>query len=83
MIFFAFFRMTRPQLGKTSCANKIDEELKKMMKQLWLYPLIFGLMIALILFCAVHIAYALYEHSQPQIYANAQLVWKEAYHAEV
>lgn len=54
-----------------------------MMKQLWLYPLILGLMVALILCCAVRIGYALYEHAQPQIYANAQLVWEEAYHAEV
>ena len=65
--------MTPLLSGKNKLAEKISECLK-MMKHLWLYPFIFGIMAAAILGCTIRIGWMLYTAKEDRVHAGAQFV---------
>lgn len=54
-----------------------------MMKHLWLYPLVFGVMIAAVLCCMLRIGWMLYEINESRAFTGAQLVWEVKSYAQV
>lgn len=58
-------------------------EVFKMMKHLWLYPLIFAVMIAAILGCMIRIGCLLYQAHENRARIGVELVWEAEHHAAV
>ena len=54
-----------------------------MMKHLWLYPLIFGIMLAGILGCMIRIGWMLWEMNEGRVHTGAQLVMEAVEYAQI
>ena len=72
-VFYPFSCMFHRLSGKNESAEKTPERLK-MMKHLWLYPLVFAVMIAAVLGCMIRIGYLLHTAKDSRVHAGAQFV---------